>query len=85
VTAELKTLVVACDEEFQSLVTQLIDFSHRKIQVVAKLSIVLLPTKMSYMGQHFVYFYTVLLRVGPTGTPVLVYSMLLVTIVISGQ
>jgi hypothetical protein len=53
VTAEVQSLIVACDEELQSLVTHLIDFSRRKIQVIAKPSIVLLPTKMSYVGEHF--------------------------------
>jgi len=31
-----KGLIVACGEELQSLVTHLIYFTHRKIQVVAK-------------------------------------------------
>jgi hypothetical protein len=76
---------VACVEELQSLVTHLIHFTHRKIQVIAKPIVVLLSTKMSCMSEHFAYCYTSLLCVGPAGTPVLVYSTLLIRNAISGQ
>jgi len=49
---------VACVEELQSLVTHLIYFTHRKIQVIAKPIAVLLSTKMSYISEHFGYCYT---------------------------
>jgi len=76
----INTLIVACVEELQSLVTHLMCFTHRKIQPSA----VLLYTKMSYMSEHFAY-YTLLLCVDPAGTPFLAYSMLSFRTVISGR
>jgi len=44
---------VACVEELQSLVTHLIYFTHRKIQVTTKPSVVLQSTKMSFYELAF--------------------------------
>lgn len=49
---------MACVEELQSLVTHLIYFTHRKIQVIAKPNVLLLSTKMSFMSEQFAYCYT---------------------------
>lgn len=76
---------MACVEELQSLLTHLIHFTHRKMQVIAKPTVVLLTTKMRYMSEHFAYCYTLLLCVGPAGTPVLAYSMLSIRITIGGR
>jgi len=63
---------VACVEELQSLVTHLIHFTHRKIQVIAKPTVVLLTTKMSYMSEILLivtlYFYMLFLQ-GPLFWP----------------